>query len=312
MSSPAVSSANEAMTTAENPTARQALLLDGRSVAAEMRRKFADEVAEIKAKHSVVPGLAVLRVGEDPASMSYAGRIVQSFGSVGLQATVFELPETSTRAMLHGELVRLNYLPEFAAIMVQWPLPSHLGWDAVIDDLNPYKDVDGSHPENIGKLSLGLDCYVPATPSGGLALLDYYRIPIEGQRAVVVGRSGIVGRPMAQLLLVRNATVTIAHSRTRDLPSILREADIVVVATGKPGMVKGSMLKKGAVVVDFGAAMVDGQMTGDVDFQSALPVVSAITPVPGGTGPMTNAMLIRNTLKAIRRSLAYLSPQKSR
>jgi len=277
-----------------------------------MRQKFAEEVAALKATHAVVPGLAVVRVGQDPASVSYARRIVQGFGAVGLQATVFELPAAATRSMLHGELARLNYLPEFAAVMVQWPLPQHLGWDAVIDDLDPMKDVDGSHPENIGKLSLGLDCYVPATPSGGLALLDYYKIPIEGKRAVVVGRSGIVGRPMAHLMLVRNATVTVAHSRTRDLASVVREADIVAVATGKPGLITGAMLKPGAVVVDFGASMIDGRMCGDVDFQSALPVVSAITPVPGGTGPMTNAMLIRNTLKAIHRSLAQLSPQKRR
>jgi methylenetetrahydrofolate dehydrogenase (NADP+)/methenyltetrahydrofolate cyclohydrolase len=281
----------------------QATLLDGKLVAAEIRRQCQEEIELLKARQPVLPGLGVVRVGQDPASVSYAGRIVQSFSNVGLTATVFELPATATRSMLRAELARLNVLAEFAAVMVQWPLPPHLGWDAVVDDLDPNKDVDGSHPMNIGKLSLGLDCYVPATPSGGIALLDYYGIPIEGKRALVIGRSGIVGRPMSQLLLKRNATVTVAHSRTRDLPSLTREADIVAVATGNPGLVRGDMLKPGAVVIDFGASYVDGQMRGDVDFDSAVRVASAITPVPGGTGPMTNVMLIRNTLKAIRRGI---------
>jgi methylenetetrahydrofolate dehydrogenase (NADP+)/methenyltetrahydrofolate cyclohydrolase len=280
---------------------QQAVLLDGKLVASEIRRKVQEDIEALKARQPVLPGLAVVRVGQDPASVSYAERIVQSFKKVGLLATVFELPATATRAMLHAELDRLKVLPEFAAVMVQWPLPPHLGWDAVIDDLDPNKDVDGSHPMNIGKLALGLDCYVPATPAGGMALLDYYHIPIEGKRALVVGRSGIVGRPMSQLLLARHATVTIAHSRTRDLPSLVREADILAVATGKPGLISGEMLKPGAVVIDFGASYVDGQMRGDVDFGSAVRVAGAITPVPGGTGPMTNAMLLRNTLKAIRR-----------
>jgi methylenetetrahydrofolate dehydrogenase (NADP+) / methenyltetrahydrofolate cyclohydrolase len=180
-------------------------------------------------------------------------------------------------------------------------MPPHLGWDDIIDFLDPNKDVDGSHPVNIGRLSLGLDCFVPATPAGGLALLDHYGIGLEGKRALVIGRSGIVGRPLSQLMLARNATVTIAHSRSRDLPSLVREADIVAVATGKPALVKGDMLKPGAVVLDFGASVVDDQMRGDVDFDSAVQVAGAITPVPGGTGPMTTAMLIRNTLKALRR-----------
>jgi methylenetetrahydrofolate dehydrogenase (NADP+)/methenyltetrahydrofolate cyclohydrolase len=172
--------------------------------------------------------------------------------------------------------------------------------------LDPQKDVDGTHPINIGRLALGLDCYVPATPAGGMALLDHYKIPVEGKRAVVVGRSWVVGRPLSQLLIQRNATVTIAHSRTRDLPALLREADLVAAATGKPGLITGDMLKDGAVVLDFGASMVDGKMTGDVDFKSAAGVAGAITPVPGGTGPMTNAMLLSNTLKAIRRSFSTL------
>jgi methylenetetrahydrofolate dehydrogenase (NADP+)/methenyltetrahydrofolate cyclohydrolase len=162
--------------------------------------------------------------------------------------------------------------------------------------------VDGSHPINIGRFTYGLDSYVPATPAGGLALLDYYGIPLEGKRAVVIGRSGIVGRPLAQLFLSRNATVTIAHSHTRDLGALTREADVLASATGKPGLVRDDMLKEGVVVLDFGASVVDGRVMGDVDYESASRKAAAITPVPGGTGPMTNAMLIRNTLKAIRHS----------
>src|SRR5438270_802825 len=174
-----------------SPQTHQAMLLDGRRVAAEIRKRSAEEVKALIEHHHILPGLAVLRVGEDPASVSYAERIAASFTSVGLKATVFQLPAGASRAELQAELSRLNVLPEFAAIMVQWPLPTHLGWDAVIDDLDPNKDVDGSHPMNIGKLSLGLDCYVPATPAGAMALLDYYGIPLEGKRALMIGRSGI-------------------------------------------------------------------------------------------------------------------------
>lgn len=282
------------------------LVLDGRLVAAEIRRHCAAEVQDLIAKHNILPGLAVVRVGENPSSVQYAERIVKSFANVGLDATVFALPEGASRATLQAELHRINVLPEFAAVLVQWPLPVHLPWDAVIDVIDPAKDVDGSHPINIGRFTLGMDSYVPATPAGGIALLDHYGIELEGRRALVLGRSGIVGRPLSQLFLSRNATVTIAHSQSRDLPDLVREADIVASATGKPGLVNGDMLKPGAVVVDFGASVIDGKMRGDVDFESASKVASAITPVPGGTGPMTNAMLIRNTLKAIRKSLSVM------
>lgn len=282
------------------------LLLDGRVAAADIRSRCAEEVEALKARYRIVPGLAVLRVGEDPASVNYAKRIVQAFGAVGLNATVIDLPASASRTVLHSELHRLNALFEYAGVLVQWPLPPHLNLEDVINVLDPQKDVDGTHPINIGRLALGLDCYVPATPAGGMALLDHYKIPVEGKRAVVVGRSWVVGRPLSQLLIQRNATVTIAHSRTRDLPALLREADLVAAATGKPGLITGDMLKDGAVVLDFGASMVDGKMTGDVDFKSAAGVAGAITPVPGGTGPMTNAMLLSNTLKAIRRSFSTL------
>ncbi len=282
----------------------QALILNGRISAQEIRKQAGEEVRALLARHPILPGLGVVRVGEDPASVSYTGRIRQSFEAAGLTVTVIPLPQNASRAMLQAELARLSVLPEIAGVLVQMPLPPHIRLDAVIDVLDPDKDVDGIHPVNIGRLSLGLECYVPATPAGGIALLDYYGISVEGKRALVVGRSDIVGKPLAQLLLARNATVTVAHSRSRDLPGLIAEADLVASATGKPGLIKGDMLKPGAVVLDFGASIVEGRMTGDVEFESALERAGAISPVPGGTGPMTNAMLLRNTIKAIRKYLA--------
>lgn len=277
------------------------LILSGRAAAKEVRKQCAEEVAALQARHTLLPGLAVLRVGEDPSSVQYAERIRKHFAEAQLSVSIVALPVNASRAMLQAELGRLNVLPEIAGIIVQQPLPSYMDLDAVIDVLDPNKDVDGVHPINIGRLSLGLDCYVPATPQGGVELLDYYGVAVEGKRAVIVGRSGVVGKPLAQLLLARNATVTVAHSRSQDLAGLIAEADVVASAVGKPGLIRGEMLKRGAVVLDFGAAVVDGQMTGDVDYESAIQRVSAITPVPGGTGPMTNAVLLRNTIKAIRR-----------
>ena len=278
-----------------------ALSMRGREVADGIKQKCLDDIGALKAKYKVLPGLAVVRLGDDPASVSYAGRIEESFGRAGLTVTPVWLPSNASRATLQSEIGRLNVLPEIAGVIVQQPLPPHIGLDAVIDVLDPNKDVDGIHPVNVGRLSLGLDCYVPATPAGGIAMLDYYEIPIEGKQALVIGRSSVVGKPLAQLLLARNATVTIAHSRTRNLHQLLADAEIVASAVGKPHFIEGRMLRPGAAVIDFGAAMVDGQMTGDVDYRSALDRVAAITPVPGGTGPVTSAMLLKNTVKAIKR-----------
>ncbi|MGA7733012.1 MAG: bifunctional 5,10-methylenetetrahydrofolate dehydrogenase/5,10-methenyltetrahydrofolate cyclohydrolase [Chloroflexia bacterium] len=278
-----------------------ALLMKGREVAVGIKQKCIEDISALKAKHGLLPGLAVVRLGDDSASLSYASRIEEAFGKAGLTVTIVALPATASRAMLQSELGRLNVLPEIAGVIVQQPMPPHIGLDAITDTLDPNKDVDGIHPVNIGRLSLGLDCFVPATPAGGIAMLDYYGIPIEGKQALVIGRSGVVGRPFAQLLLARNATVTIAHSRTRNLYDLVAGAEILASAVGKPHLIKGDMLRPGAAVIDFGAAMVDGQMTGDVDYRSALDRVAAITPVPGGTGPVTNAMLLKNTIKAIKR-----------
>ncbi|HVF99103.1 MAG TPA: bifunctional 5,10-methylenetetrahydrofolate dehydrogenase/5,10-methenyltetrahydrofolate cyclohydrolase [Chloroflexia bacterium] len=285
----------------EVSAAHTPLLLDGSAVAGEMRAQYAREAAALKARFGLLPGLGVLRVGDDPASVSYTGRISKAFAEVGIPVTINELPASASRAMLRAELGRLNVLPEIAGIIVQMPLPAHIGLDALVDVLDPDKDVDGLHPANVGNLTLGLDAYVPATPAGGLALLDYYGIKLEGMNALVVGRSGVVGKPLAQLLLARDATVTIAHSHTRDLEDLISRADLVATAVGKPGLIRGRCIKPGAVVLDFGASIVEGHMTGDVQFEEAASRASAITPVPGGTGPMTNAMLLRNTLNAIKR-----------
>ena len=283
------------------------LLLDGRVVAREMREQYAREAAALKARFGLLPGLGVLRVGADPASVSYTRRISKAFAEVGIAVSIHELPTSASRAMLQAEVGRMNVLPEIAGIIVQMPLPKHIGLDALVDVLSPDKDVDGLHPVNVGNLSLGLEGYVPATPAGGLALLDYYGIKLEGLNALVVGRSDVVGRPLAQLLLARNATVTIAHSRTRDLETLVPRADLVATAVGKPEFIRGACIKPGAIVLDFGASIVEGHMTGDVQFEEAAARASAITPVPGGTGPMTNAMLLRNTLQAIKRYFGVTS-----
>ncbi|HKP51487.1 MAG TPA: bifunctional 5,10-methylenetetrahydrofolate dehydrogenase/5,10-methenyltetrahydrofolate cyclohydrolase [Chloroflexia bacterium] len=287
----------------ETYESESALLMAGRPVANIIRKRCNEEIAALSERFSILPGLAVVRVGDDPASLHYAERITQSFSAAGLTVTVESLPPNALRAMLQAELARFSALPEIAGIIMQMPLPQQIALKDVIDVLDPEKDVDGIHPLNAGRLVLGLDSYAPATPSGGIALLDHYGIPIAGKSALVIGRSDVVGKPMAQLLLARNATVTIAHSRSRNLPQLVHEADIVACAIGKAGFIRGEWLKPDAAVLDFGASMVDGQMRGDVDFDEAVKVVGAITPVPGGTGPVTSAMLLRNTVKAIRRAL---------
>ena len=281
------------------------LILSGKDVSARIRQECKNEIAELKTRHGILPGLAVVRLGSDPASVNYAQRIQDSFGRAGITVTMVELEETVSRSIFQSELARLNVLPEIAGIIIQQPLPTHIDLETIIGALDPTKDVDGIHPVNVGRLMLGLDCYVPATPAGGMAILDYYKIPIEGKRALVIGRSGVVGKPLSQLLLARNATVTVAHSRSTNLPGLIAQAEILAVAVGKPHMVKGDMVRPGSVVLDFGAAVVNDKMTGDVEYEGALERAGAITPVPGGTGPVTNAMLLKNTVRAIRRALPY-------
>jgi methylenetetrahydrofolate dehydrogenase (NADP+)/methenyltetrahydrofolate cyclohydrolase len=287
-----------------------AQILDGRTVAKEIQAELAAEAAALKEKYGITPTIAVVRAGEDPASVSYANTIKKTFESQGFGFRLHVLPETAPQEEMIKLVKELSADPGVHGIILQEPFPK--GWDEarIKESLDPAKDVDGVHPVNAGRLAqvapVGrppgvLDYFVPATPLGGLELLKRYGITISGKRAVVVGRSNIVGKPMAMLLLREDATVTICHSRTPDLGAVCREADILCVAVGRAKLITADMVKPGAVVVDFGVNFVDGKMVGDVDFEAVKEVASAITPVPGGTGPMTNAMLLKNVLEAAKR-----------
>jgi methylenetetrahydrofolate dehydrogenase (NADP+)/methenyltetrahydrofolate cyclohydrolase len=281
--------------------------IDGKAFAATLRARVAAAVPAFAEHAGRRPGLAVVLVGEDPASHVY----VRSKGAATIEAGMasFEhrLPEATSQDELLGLVRRLNREEEADGILVQLPLPAHIEDSAVIEAIDPAKDVDGFHPANAGRLAIGQDALVPCTPLGCLMLLKDRLGDLSGLAAVVIGRSNIVGKPMAQLLLRESCTVTIAHSRTRDLPDVVRRADIVVAAVGRPRMVKGDWLKPGATVIDVGISRVEGRLAGDVDFESASKVAGAITPVPGGVGPMTIAVLLRNTLVAAH-SRAGLAP----
>ena len=286
--------------------------LDGRALAKTLRAEVAAQVAEFKERTGIVPTIALVRAGDDPASVSYARTIERGFTKRGMGFTARILPATATQEEIVAVVGELNADPNVHGVMIQEPLPRGIDQAAVIAALSPDKDVDGVHPLNSGRLAQvapvgrppGVGPYfVPATPAGGLEILKRYQVPLEGCHAVVVGRSNIVGKPMALLLLRENATVTVCHSRTKDLAAVCRQADVLCVAVGRACMVKGDWIKPGAVVIDFGVNFVDGQMCGDVDYEEAIQVAGMITPVPGGTGPVTNVMLMRNVLEAaIRQS----------
>lgn len=276
------------------------LLLDGKSVAATLRDELRADVADLQHAANLTPRLEAVQVGDDPASAWYVRAISRACQQVGISFNLTQLAADVTQTTLLEQIHALNAEPQIHGIIVQLPLPKHLDSAAVIAALDPAKDVDGQHPLNLGRLAQGLPALVPNTPAGGMELLRRYNIPLAGRRAVVVGRSTVVGKPMALLLLQEHATVTIAHSRTSNLAAVVREADLVVVAVGQPGIVTGAMLKPGAVVIDFGINEVGAGVVGDVEFASAAEVVSAITPVPGGTGPVTNMMLLRNVVQAAR------------
>ncbi|MHB0877912.1 MAG: bifunctional 5,10-methylenetetrahydrofolate dehydrogenase/5,10-methenyltetrahydrofolate cyclohydrolase [Anaerolineae bacterium] len=276
-----------------------ALLLDGRTVAAQIRNEIAAAVTAFVEKTSHRPALALVRAGEDPASVSYARMIQRTCGQVGVEFRPTILAADTQSATLVDVVADLSADSGTDGVIIQEPLPHGVDRDAVIAALQPAKDVDGVHPVNAGRLLQGsTGGMAPATPAGGLELLDRYGIALEGAHAVVVGRSNVVGRPMALLLLHRNATVTICHSRTVDLAAECRRAQVLVAATGRAGLISGDMVAPGAVVVDFGVNYVGERMVGDVDFEAAAEKAAWITPVPGGTGPMTNVMLMRNVLKA--------------
>ena len=272
-----------------------ARLIDGKAVAAELRRAIAARVAGLPFR----PGLRVVRVGEDPASGVYVRNKDKAAQEVGFDSATLHLPATTTEAELLAVVARLNADPDVDGILVQLPLPPQIRAERVISAVRPEKDVDGFHPLNAGRLASGQPGLVPCTPKGAMHLLRAAGASLPGARAVVLGRSNIVGRPMAQLLLAADCTVTIVHSRTRDLPAECRRAEILIAAVGRPEMVRGDWVTEGATVIDVGInRLPDGRLVGDVDFAGASLRAEAITPVPGGVGPMTIACLLENTLEA--------------
>ncbi len=279
-----------------------ARILDGKSIAAEIRREVRLDVATMAEQTGVVPCLAAILIGNDPASATYVQNKARACKEVGITSTRIDLPADLPEASLLHEIERLNSDPAIHAILVQLPLPPHISDRRVLETILPEKDVDGFHPANLGGLLVGNPLFVASTPLGILELLNRSNVGIEGKHAVIVGWSVIVGKPTAFLLLQHHATVTICHIKTRDLASFTRQADILVVAAGKPDLVTGSMVKEGAVVIDVGVnRLADGRVVGDVNFPEVAEKASLITPVPGGVGPMTIAMLLRNTVDACQR-----------
>jgi methylenetetrahydrofolate dehydrogenase (NADP+) / methenyltetrahydrofolate cyclohydrolase len=277
-----------------------AQILDGQSTAKAIRAEVAERVLALKAAKGITPKLAAVLVGDDPASEAYVSTKGKACAKAGMESETHRLPDNSTQDEVESLIKRLNSDKSVHGILVQHPIPKHLDETAVLALLRPEKDVDGISRSGLGALITGEDAFVSCTPLGIIELLDRYHIPIQGKRAVVVGRSIILGKPVALLLLNRHATVTICHSRTEELGSVTREGDILVAAVGKAEMITGDMIKPGAVVLDAGYNRVEGRegTIGDVHFESASEIASYITPVPGGVGPMTIAMLLRNTLEA--------------
>ena len=279
-------------------------ILDGRSLAKTMRAEISKDVAHFQEMQGWVPGIAVVQAGEDPASSWYVRQINRSFTRAGMGFALHTLDKDVEQQALLDLLQQLNADSQVNGVIVQMPLPKHLSQSLVTDTLSPAKDVDGITPVNAGRLlQQSGDTFAPATPAGGMEILHRYGIELKGAKAVMAGRSNIVGRPMALLMLHEHATVTICHSRTRDLGAVTREADVLVAAIGRPHIITADMIKPGAVVIDFGVNVVGDGLLGDVDTDGALQVAGAITPVPGGTGPVTNVMLMRNTITAAKRQL---------
>ena len=282
-----------------------ATIIDGKKLSETIKAEVAEEVRKITANGEMAPGLAVIIVGNDPASHVYVSSKKKACDATGIFSIEVALPEDTTQAQLLEEINKLNNDSRIHGILLQLPLPRHLNENDALEAINPKKDVDGFHPLNVGKLYIGLDTFVPCTPKGVVEILKRNNIEIAGKNAVVVGRSNIVGKPMGALLMKENATVTTAHSKTKNLPELLSKADIVVAAIGKAKFIKGEWLKEGAVVIDVGTNSIDDptskkgyRLVGDVDFEAAEKKASYITPVPGGVGPMTIAMLLKNTLEA--------------
>ncbi len=284
--------------------ADRARIIDGKGLAAAVRRQVAHRVSHLQERYGTVPGLSVILVGDDPASAIYVRNKRRACEELGIRSRVHHLP-AETRASELAELIdRCNADPQVHGILLQLPLPAHLEADDFLARIDPRKDVDGFHPVNMGRLLQGRPYLVPCTPAGILHLIDATGVELQGRRAVVIGRSNIVGKPTALLLLGRHATVTVCHSRTRDLAGVCREADVLVAAVGRARLVRGDWIKPGAVVIDVGInRLPDGSLAGDVDFDAASRVAAHVTPVPGGVGPMTVAMLMANAVTAAERLL---------
>lgn len=283
---------------------KMAKLIDGKAIAAEVREDIKRRAAEFTAESGVTPGLAVIIVGEDPASQVYVRNKKKACEAAGFYSQVIEMPESTTMDELLGKVEELKNDSHVHGILVQLPLPKGLDEEKVIAAIPPEKDVDAFHVVNTGRIMLGNYDFLPCTPAGVMKLLEHEGVDPAGKECVVVGRSNIVGKPQAMLLLHANGTVTVCHSKTKNLSEVTRRADILVVAVGRADFITGDMVKKGAVVIDVGMnRRADGKLTGDVDFASVEPVASLITPVPGGVGPMTITMLLENTLTAAKRSV---------
>jgi len=276
-------------------------LIDGKSLSKKVQNYVKSEVEILKREKNMVPGLAVVIVGDDPASHAYVGMKEKACKNVGFYSIAHKMPDTITQDEIINIITMMNKNPHIHGILVQLPLPKHINTDKLLEVIDPVKDVDGFHAYNVGRMVSNLDSFVACTPLGVMRMFEEYEIELEGKDVVVVGASNIVGKPMASLLLNKNATVTVTHIYTKDLASHTRKADIVIVGVGLPNLIREDMVKEGAIVIDIGInRLEDGSLAGDVDFENVSPKCSHITPVPGGVGPMTIAMLLENTLRSAK------------
>ena len=279
-----------------------AYILDGKACADRLKQELVERLYQIQKKHNMIPGLAVIQVGDNPASQVYVASKIRQCGEVGIRSFLYTFEKTISEDKVIEKIHQLNQDPQVHGILIQLPLPSHLNSDRIINTLNPSKDVDGLHRLNLGSLVNDIPTTIPCTPRGCLTLMKQYRQNLEGLKATVLGRSMLVGKPMALMLLNENCTVTMAHSKTENLPDVCRQADILVVAVGSPQLVKKSWVKPGAIVLDVGINRLDNDLlVGDVDFDQVMNVAGALTPVPGGIGPMTVVSLLQNTIDLMER-----------
>lgn len=286
-------------TTNDQPQTVSATLLDGRALARKIRHDLKLRIAEFETRRGHVPTLATMRIGDEPDAAQYSESLERWLASLGLGCSPIYMDADVAQQKVLAQVRRVSEDEQIHGLLIFMPLPAHISYYDLFTVLNPLKDVEGLHPENQGLLASGRARFVPTTPLAGMALLDEYGVELSGKHAVILGRSNIVGRPLAQLMLDRDASVTVLHSRSRQVAEIVREADIVAAAAGRPGLITADMLRPGAVVLDFGINFVDGKMVGDVDYEPVRRVVSMITPVPGGIGPLTNMMLARNLMTAV-------------